>query len=210
MLKKVAFLLLVLSSSVGASAQNGETCKNCDKVLLTENDLIDSENWSIMRNEIYAKRGLIFTNKNLTEYFQHAGWGYNPTQKDVTKSLNAIEKQNISFLQRYEKEGFSGFNTLLAAFRAAVLANNRAKILAMADKDVFVINPNNGRDDYADTFTPAVKKAFEKNLWKKVIIATDKTTELDGFKSCGRQFYFTKKKVNGKAKWLLISVLAPG
>ena len=143
MFKKIAFFILMLSSSVVASAQQGETCKNCDKVLLTENELVDAENWSIMRNEIYAKRGLIFANKNLTDYFQNAGWGYKPTKKDVTKELNAIEKQNIALLQRYEKEGFSGFNAFLAEFRAAVLANNRAKILEMADKDVFIVNPKN-------------------------------------------------------------------
>lgn len=200
--------MLIVNSSLTLLAQQGETCKNCDKVLLTENDLIDSETWSIMRNEIYAKHGFIFTNKNLTEYFQSASWGYKPTKKEVTKALNATEKQNIAFLQRYEKSGFSGFEAFLMEFRTAVLANNRAKILEMADNEVFILNPKNGRDDFATTFDPSVKKAFEKNLWKKSV--TEKSTLLDGVKSCGRQFYFTKKRVKGKVKWLLVSVVAPG
>ncbi len=206
MLKKIIFLLFLINFTISVSAQ--ETCKNCDKVLLTENDLIDSETWSIMRNEIYAKHGLIFNNKNLTEYFKSANWGYKPTKKDVSKELNAIEKQNIAFLQRCEKNGLSGFEAFLTEFRAAVLANNRTKILQMADNEVLIVNPKNGRDDYADTFTPSVKTMFEKKLWKKSVI--EKNIELDGFKSCGRQFYFTKKRVNGTVKWLLVSVIAPG
>lgn len=207
MLKKslIAFFLL---SNISLSWSQNETCKNCDKVLLTENDLVNAENWSVMRNEIFAKHGFIFSNKNFTNYFQSAGWGYKPTKKEVTKEFNVIEKQNIAFLQRHEKNGFSGFDAFVVEFRAAVLANNRSKILEMSDKDVFVINPKNGRDDYETTFDPSVRKAFEKKLWQKSV--SEKNTLLDGAKSCGRQFYFTKKQVNGKLKWLLVSVVAPG
>jgi hypothetical protein len=183
-------------------------CKQCDKVLLTELDLINAEDWSLLRNEIYACHGYIFENKNLTNYFLEAGWGYKPVHKKVDNLLNPIEKKNIAFIAQHEKNGFNGFEAFLAEFKKAVLTNNRQKVIAMTIADFFVVNPKNGRDDYEMWFDESVKKAFQQTKWTKSV--NFKEILLDGYKSCGRQFYFTKKLINGKATWMLSNVVAPG
>ena len=154
-----------------------------------------------MRNEIYARHGYIFSNKNLTDAFSGASWGYKPTKKDVTKELNSIEKQNVALLQKHEQQGFSGFEAFFKAFRHAVLTNQRQNVISMIDMEHFVVTTD--RDDYAMTFDAGVKKAFQQQRFKKSV--EEKNIFMDGFQSCGRQFYFTKKGVNGNSKWFLYS-----
>ncbi|MEY4935541.1 MAG: hypothetical protein RIS64_1900 [Bacteroidota bacterium] len=202
-LKKLVFATYFLSCSWLGLSQ--EYCKDCDKRLLTEKDLIESESWSLMRNEIYARHGYIFANKNLTDAFATASW-YKPTKKEVTKEFNAIEKQNIALLQKHEQQGFSGFEVFFKEFRQAVLANQRQKVISMLDMEHFVATTD--RDDYAITFDAGVKKAFQQQRFTKSV--NEKNIFMDGFESCGRQFYFTKKWVNGKSKWFLVQVVAPG
>ena len=205
-LKKLLVVTCFLSWSCLALSQEAY-CKDCDKRLLTEKDLIETEHsWSLMRNEIYARHGYIFSNKNLTDVFSSASWGYKPTKKEVTKEFNPIEKQNVALLQKHEKQGFSGFEAFFKAFRQAILANQRQKVISMIDMEHFVVTKD--RDDYAMTFDASVKKAFQQQSFKKSV--NDKNIFMDGFESCGRQFYFTKKWVNGKSKWFLVQTVAPG
>ena len=53
----------------------------------------------IMRNEIYARHGYIFSSPDLTSYFGSKPW-YIPTSKTV--NLNSIESYNVNFIKQYE------------------------------------------------------------------------------------------------------------
>ncbi|MEN8121746.1 MAG: YARHG domain-containing protein [Bacteroidota bacterium] len=55
----------------------------------------------IKRNEVFARKGLIFKSKDLQEYFQQFDW-YNPKYKDVLPFLNDIDKENIRIIQNIE------------------------------------------------------------------------------------------------------------
>ena len=60
-----------------------------------------------MRNEIYARHGYIFKNKEWREFFEKRTW-YHPVKQDITYDLSEIEQTNIehlSYLQlKMEKE----------------------------------------------------------------------------------------------------------
>ena len=56
----------------------------------------------IIRNQIYAKYGYKFKSKDLQEYFGQQHW-YVPRYNDVSNRLTTIERDNVDFIQSYEK-----------------------------------------------------------------------------------------------------------
>ena len=71
--------------------------------LLTEGDLADKTAWqlTIIRNEIFARHGLIFKRNDLQTYFNQQSW-YRPITSDVNaiqSSLNSIEARNAVFVR---------------------------------------------------------------------------------------------------------------
>ena len=54
----------------------------------------------IARNEIYARKGRRFANRELAEYFSQFAW-YRPVADEVR--LNAIERDNVALLARAER-----------------------------------------------------------------------------------------------------------
>lgn len=57
----------------------------------------------LMRNEIYARRGLIFTNSSVNNYFSAKSW-YKPQYDDVTDKLSETEQRNIALIKARERE----------------------------------------------------------------------------------------------------------
>jgi hypothetical protein len=60
------------------------------------------EELRIMRNEIFASYGYIFSSKDLKEYFEGTKW-YTPSSKNVDNKLTDIEKYNIKLIQQAEQ-----------------------------------------------------------------------------------------------------------
>ncbi len=54
-----------------------------------------------MRNEIFARHGLIFKRSDLDNYFRKQPW-YTPMNENVDGMLTPIEKANIELLKRIE------------------------------------------------------------------------------------------------------------
>jgi len=67
-------------------------------------DELQTSPWelSIMRNEIYARHGYAFANKDMAVYFAEQDW-YIPCSQNVEKKLTTLEKQNIKRLEKAEK-----------------------------------------------------------------------------------------------------------
>ncbi len=67
-------------------------------------DELQTSPWelSIMRNEIYARHGYSFANKEMAAYFSEKDW-YIPCYINVEKKLTTLEKQNIKRLEKAEK-----------------------------------------------------------------------------------------------------------
>lgn len=67
---------------------------------LTNEDLkgLSDFDKKIMKNEILARHGFIFSDKELKEYFSKQDW-YKPKSKNVESMLSEIEKRNLEFIK---------------------------------------------------------------------------------------------------------------
>lgn len=63
---------------------------------LSDNDL------KIMKNEILARHGFIFSDKDMKDYFSKQKW-YSAKNQNVDKLLTPLEKQNIQNIEAFEK-----------------------------------------------------------------------------------------------------------
>lgn len=81
---------------------------NSDKELLTEDDLkgLSAEECARARNEIYARHGRKFKDKELQEYFESKDWYEGTIEPDDFKesTLSEVEKENAKIISDYEKE----------------------------------------------------------------------------------------------------------
>ncbi len=71
---------------------------------LNYNDISRRTKWelSVMRNEIYARHGYIFTsNQNIKQHFESKSW-YEPMYYNVDNRLSKVEKWNINYIKSYE------------------------------------------------------------------------------------------------------------
>lgn len=95
--------------SLLAIAQSGSTLyaqgdyPYASKRLVSYRDIesLDLQQLKIMRNEIYARHGCIFTAPDLIEHFAKAPW-YRGTMSDVTSKLSDIERINIEHIKHLE------------------------------------------------------------------------------------------------------------
>ena len=71
--------------------------------ILTEKDVENrmAEELEIMRNEIYARHGYSFKNKDMRYYFEGKDW-YVPMGVDIRSQLTEVEAQNIDLIYEYE------------------------------------------------------------------------------------------------------------
>lgn len=80
---------------------------------VTDSDLkmLSAKDLEIMRNEIYARHGWIFTRPDLRSYFEHQTW-YKPAgiasesdtvNNQISANLSAIEQENAARIRDYEK-----------------------------------------------------------------------------------------------------------
>jgi hypothetical protein len=54
-----------------------------------------------MRNEIYARHGLIFKRNDVISYFSQQSW-YQGKYENVSSMLTSVEQQNIEIISNYE------------------------------------------------------------------------------------------------------------
>ena len=77
-----------------------------DTRYLTNEDLKGLSSWElrIARNEIYARRGRLFNDPSLQNYFDSCSWynGYISPNDFNDNSLNKIEQYNVKLIKKYE------------------------------------------------------------------------------------------------------------
>ena len=71
--------------------------------LLTEDDVavLNEDELATMRNEIYARHGYSFKNKDFRYYFEGMDW-YMPMGIDIREKLTDVEVENIQLIYEYE------------------------------------------------------------------------------------------------------------
>lgn len=71
--------------------------------LLTQEDLqfLSRQELRLMRNEIFARHGMMFRSEDLRSYFNSQPW-YVPKYDEVSAQITGIEKQNIELIKLFE------------------------------------------------------------------------------------------------------------
>lgn len=73
---------------------------------LKKSDLkgLSKEELRIARNEIYARHGRMFDDKNLQKYFESQSWyeGTVPASEFSEDVLSSVEKKNVAFIKQFE------------------------------------------------------------------------------------------------------------
>lgn len=74
-----------------------------DSVLITEEELekLDDKTVELIKNEIYARHGYIFTNRALKKYFESFNW-YEPNEEYSPNLLNQTEKTNLKTIKKFQ------------------------------------------------------------------------------------------------------------
>lgn len=74
-----------------------------DSVLITEEELekLDDKTVELIKNEIYARHGYIFTNRALKKYFESFNW-YEPSEEYSPNLLNPTEKANLKTIKKFQ------------------------------------------------------------------------------------------------------------
>ncbi|MBM4178104.1 MAG: YARHG domain-containing protein [Ignavibacteria bacterium] len=103
------FALLLVFICMPLSYANGQGMYEFASIYsLSEEDLhgYTKEELKIMRNEILARHGQIFTAADLKKHFKAQSW-YEPSSDDVSYDLSYIERENIELISEAEKRGFT-------------------------------------------------------------------------------------------------------
>lgn len=72
---------------------------------LTKEDLEgrDKNELRLMRNYYFARHGIIFSDKELTNYFSQFDW-YEPVSENVDSKVTKQERENIKLIKSFERK----------------------------------------------------------------------------------------------------------
>ncbi|MCL5246914.1 YARHG domain-containing protein [Cellulophaga sp. 20_2_10] len=75
-----------------------------DTKVIPESYLKTKSRWglSLLRNEIFARKGFLFKDGDIKDYFDKEGW-YQP-QEGIEITLNDIEEENVRLIKMYEQQ----------------------------------------------------------------------------------------------------------
>lgn len=93
------YLLCLLLASVSVTAQNLKDCSKCSSETISENTIenLDIYALKLLKNEIYARKGYVFSNPEYAAYFKNKSW-YKPLNNNDAIEFSDIEQKNISLL----------------------------------------------------------------------------------------------------------------
>jgi hypothetical protein len=108
-MRKIYFVLLIAFINVNLWAENlyyvihlGTNLSILDnKLTIDQLCYLSGEELRILRNTIYAKHGLKFNSRNLSEHFSKFSW-YSGIKNDVENELLEIDRVNIELIQKIE------------------------------------------------------------------------------------------------------------
>lgn len=98
-------MILFLVSSSLLYSQTIDNCSKCNLDLIQNNQLKGKtlEELQLLRNEILARKGYVFSTEIYSKYFENQSW-YKPVSSNDKIELNATEKQNVELLKNLESK----------------------------------------------------------------------------------------------------------
>lgn len=97
--KYCVFILLMIPMIL--QAQIPKDCSSCSSRIIQtgEIDKLEIYNLRLLKNEIYARNGYVFSNKEFKEYFNKLSW-YKPLKNNKSIKLSDIETKNIEIISQ--------------------------------------------------------------------------------------------------------------
>lgn len=99
-------------NTVYRSASEKVYTLNSSREKLSEKDIknLRKLDLQILRNTIFARHGYTFKSRAIRQFFDQVDW-YVPVSDNIENELTAIEKENISLLNRFEKYAEDNYDT---------------------------------------------------------------------------------------------------
>ena len=112
MIKAITIYVLLISTI--SFSQTLEDCSSCSTALIKENQIKgkSAEELALLRNEIVARNGYVFSTAKYARYFEGEDW-YKPASSNSEIILSNIENQNVSFLKNAESNELERRNKAL-------------------------------------------------------------------------------------------------
>lgn len=95
------YLCIILLVAFSVHAQNGIDCSKCSLQLIDESALQNEDVFSLklLKNEIYARKGYVFSNPEYSDFFKKYKW-YVPLKDNNSIVYSDIEIKNIAILNQ--------------------------------------------------------------------------------------------------------------
>lgn len=152
-MKKVVlgFIAVTFIYTTNVYGQIITDCSDCDKKLLTQKNIEGKslEELSLLRNEIYARKGYQFNSEQYQRYFENQSW-YKSARSNNEVKLSSTETKNVDFLKSCENKIQKRRDAAmkdLKALKKALSENNKAIITKYIPKSRYPYNFD--RDDAA-------------------------------------------------------------
>jgi hypothetical protein len=137
------FLVLIFTCPIKSTANDDFVFPQSHIKKLTSEDIFNTldayRKLNIARNEIFARHGHIFDNKELRKYFLSKKW-YKPIKKVSFDQLSSIEKYNVMLILYFEKY----------YYKSKLFVDNKYKdeiLFFPADKVVYFDLNNDGKKE---------------------------------------------------------------
>ena len=130
--KQNILIILIFIASQNIFSQTISNCSTCNRVVLSENQLSGKslEELALLRNEILARKGYVFSTPKYSQYFENQSW-YKPVQANAEIKLSEIENKNIEIIKKLEareKTKRDRALTDLKELKSALNSNNETVI----------------------------------------------------------------------------------
>lgn len=104
-MKKLLFFSLLIIVAWNGNGQTIDDCATCSDQLLSKRQLVGKsvEELSLLRNEIYARKGFVFNSGKYNDYFRRQPW-YKPVESNDVITLTKLENQNIELIKSLENK----------------------------------------------------------------------------------------------------------
>ncbi len=179
-------------------AQIPKNCSTCSIKIIESSELenIEIYNLRLLKNEIYARKGFVFSNKEFKDYFNKMSW-YKPLSSNKLVKLSEIETRNVETIsqrisdisQFISVEENSKYRTLTDEKINEIFTENKKEQLGIEFKiwkvydykdktgNYYLVLTENKSDENEGARDNLSIKAFnfkiENEIWKKTFETND-------------------------------------
>lgn len=155
-----------------------------DSLLQKDLKKISKRDMKLMRNEIYARYGYIFSkNGEMDQYFRKQEW-YEPKYKNIDIFLTELEKNNITYMKAFESPVYyedqynNDFLEFYDNFTAAVSSNDYDKIKKYINFPLKISGGHDGDTGFILKDNPKNTEKL-KNIFKYTLYSIEMSDQVD-------------------------------